>query len=272
MLNRLPRLVALDLDGTLLNPAKELTPRTRAAVRALADAGTVCVLASGRMYRDCMAPQVAALGLDSPVICYNGAVILNPVSGEILSEKPVSPARVEPLMEYAVEQDLTLNLYHGDRLYCRQETDWTRLYVARTGARPIYREDLFDWFRGKASTKCLLLDHPPRVEERLAIWRERCGHELYVTISDPEYLEFMNPTATKGWALRSLCEHLAIDVADTAAFGDARNDLPLIEAAGYGVAMANARPELREAADLIARSNEDDGVAQVIEGWLREFG
>lgn len=268
----LPKLVALDLDGTLLNSAKQLTARSRAAVHALAEAGTVIVLASGRMFRHCMEPQVAMLGVSAPVICYNGGIVLEPSTGEILSELPVPAELVAPLLQFAAETDRTINLYADDQLYCRRPTQWTELYCGRTGAQPIFRDDLLDWFAGRSSTKVLLLDEPPVIEQLFTEWQARLGGQLYVTVTDPEYLEFMNPKANKGWALRALCERLGIDPAETAAFGDARNDLPLIEAAGVGVAMANGRPELHAVADLIAPANDDDGVAQVIEGWLREAG
>ncbi len=265
----LPRLVALDLDGTLLNARKELTGRTIAAVRAMAARGVLCVVASGRMFRDCTAPHLARLGLQAPVICYNGAVILD-ADGRPMSEKPVPPELCRPVIEFAAETGRTLNLYSGDRLYTRAESDWTRLYAGRTGARYVCRDDLYEWFDGRASTKLLLLDEPPVIESLLPVWRERMAGRLYVTISDPEYLEFMNPEATKGWALHSLCGMLAIDLAATAAFGDARNDLPLLEAAGYAVAMANARPELLAAADEVAGDHDADGVAEVLERWLRD--
>ncbi|NUQ01532.1 MAG: HAD family phosphatase, partial [Armatimonadetes bacterium] len=247
---------------------KQLTPRSRAAVADLAARGTVVALASGRMYRHCMAPQVEALGLATPCICYNGAVILDPTNGQILSERPIAPELVTPVIDFAAARGLTLNLYRDDVLYIQRPTRWSELYVARTGAQPVFREDLYDWFRGSASTKMLLLDEPAEIEVLLREWQARVDGQLYVTISDPEYLEFMDPSATKGWALRRLCEHLGIDPAESAAFGDARNDLPLLEAAGYAVAMANARPELQAVADEIAPSNDEDGVAQVLERWL----
>jgi len=268
----LPKLVALDLDGTLLNSAKQLTDRSRAAVHALADAGTTIVLASGRMFRDCMEPQVAMLGVEAPVICYNGAIVLEPATGEILSERPVAAELVSPLLQFAAETDRTINLYEDDRLYCRRPTKWTELYCGRTGAQPIFRDDLYEWFEGRSSTKVLILEEPPVIEELFVEWKTRMDGQLYVTVTDPEYLEFMNPTANKGWALHSLCDRLGIAHSDSAAFGDARNDLPLIEAAGIGVAMANGRPELHAVADIIAPTNDEDGVAQVIEGWLRENG
>jgi hypothetical protein len=265
---QLPLLAAFDLDGTLLDPAKRLTARTVAAVRALAARGCRCVLASGRMYRDCMAPQVARLGLDAPVIAYNGAMVLNPADGAIWYQMPLDPDLQAPLVAFAEEHALHLNLYLDDVLYCRRPTAWSDLFTARTGAKPVFRADLAQFFAGRASTKLIIIDQPATVEAMYAEWRAAIGDRLYVTISDPEYLEFMNPGATKGAALTALCARLGIDPARTVAFGDALNDLPLLAAAGTGYAMANARPEVRAAADAIAPGNDCEGVAQVIEGWL----
>ena len=109
-----PDLIALDLDGTLLNSAKEVTARTAAALQAAAAAGIAVVLASGRMYHHCMEPLVTSLGLAGPVICYNGAVVLDAASGEILSELPV-PA---DLVSHQPHGDLEGPLPPPARLLC----------------------------------------------------------------------------------------------------------------------------------------------------------
>lgn len=267
----LPKLAAFDLDGTLLNAAKQLTPRTIAAVRALAAEGTLCVLASGRMYRDSMQPQVAALGLDAPVIAYNGAMVLGG-AGEIWYERPVGIADAQPVLDFARETGRHVNLYHGDVMYCRRPCAWSDLYTRRVGAQPVFREDLFDWFRARATTKIIVFDEPPVVEALFAQWRERVADRLYVTISDPEYLEFMDPQATKGNALRALCDRLGLAVADTVAFGDSTNDLPLLSAAGVAYAMANSRPTVLATCPRVAPHHDEDGVAQVIEDWLAGGG
>ncbi|MCC7494233.1 MAG: HAD family phosphatase [Fimbriimonadaceae bacterium] len=268
----LPQLVALDLDGTLLNRAKQLTPRTTAAIRELEARGVICVLASGRMYHHCMEPYVTQLGLPHPVICYNGAVILDPSNGQILSEQAVPAALWAPVVEFAEATGRTYNLYLDDQLYCPRASRFTELYCGRTSARPVFREDLAGWAAGRDSTKLILLDDPAQVEELYRRWHAELGDQLYVTVSDPEYLEFMNRGANKGWALRELCRRLGVDPANTVAFGDARNDIPLLQAAGTSYAMADARPELQAVADHLAPSHDDDGVAQVMERWLAASG
>mgnify|MGYP000947030299 FL=1 len=265
---KLPKLAAFDLDGTLLNSQKVITPRTLAAVRALADTGCVCVLASGRMYRDCMEGHVAQLGLDTPVIAYNGALVLNPTSGEIWHETSVSPALCAPVLEHVRASGQHLNFYFEDRMYCPRPSEWGDLYIRRVGAKPIYRDDLYDWAAGRAATKLLIVDDPAEIERCREQFQAFYGDRLYITITEHEYLEFMNPTVSKGKALLALCARLGIDPADSVGFGDAPNDIPLLEDAGTGYAMAGARPEVLAAADAVAPGNDEDGVAQVIEGWL----
>lgn len=262
----LPRLVAFDLDGTLLDAAKRLTSRTVAAVHALADAGVLCVVASGRMYRHCMESIVAELGVTTPVIGYNGAMVIDPASGRPLSEKPIEPDLVVELMDLAGERHL--NLYRDDQLYCRRPTEWSALYAQRTGAQAIFRDDLYTWYAGQPSTKALIIDQPDAATALLGPLHERFGARLTATISDPEYVEITAPGADKGWALTALCESLGVDLADTAAFGDSLNDLPMLEIAGLSYAMANAKPAVIAACDRLAPAHTEDGVAQVIEGWL----
>lgn len=265
---RLPKLAAFDLDGTLLNAAKVITDRTLAAVRALADTGCVCVLASGRMYRDCMDRHVERLGLATPVIAYNGALVLDPVTGDIWDETGVSPDLAAPVLAHVQASGQHINLYYEDRMYCPRPSEWCDLYCRRTGAVPIYRDDLYQWFAGRMATKLLIVDDPAEIERCRAHFQAMYGERLYITITEHEYLEFMNPAVSKGKALLALCARLGIDPADTVAFGDAPNDIPLLQEAGTGYAMAGCRPEVQAAADATAPSHDDDGVAQVIEGWL----
>ncbi|MBI2302119.1 MAG: HAD family phosphatase [Armatimonadetes bacterium] len=257
-MDRLPGLVAFDLDGTLLNAAKQITPRTLAAVRALVDAGVIVVVASGRMYRSSIKPQALELGLDTPVIAYNGALIMDPRDDTVLFERPVPPELARPVIDYAAERDLHLQCYFDDTLYCRRVTPWLELYIRRTHAEPVVREDLYDWARERASTKLLIVDE--------------VGDRMVVAISEPEYVEFTDPGATKGEALRRVCAWHGIDPADSAAFGDSGNDLPLLEAAGYRVAPANARPAVLAVADEVCPHHDEDGVAQALERWLARFG
>jgi len=263
------KLVALDLDGTLLNRQHRLSERSRVALQRLQAQGVRIVLASGRMHCSSV-PFAAALHLQEPLISYNGALIKWEPTGEVLHHLPVPPEAAAEVVAFATDRGLHLNLYLDDVWYVSANTRWTRLYAERTGVTPVIRPDLPEWAAGREPTKVILIDEPAVISSLLSEWRGRTKGRLYVTTSEPEYLEFMHPQVSKGWALRRVREYFGLAREETAAFGDNPNDVPLLEEAGLGVAVANAHPETKAVADLVTASNDEDGVAQVIEGWLRE--
>lgn len=263
------KLVAIDLDGTLLNRQHRLSERSRLALRRLQERGVRIILASGRMHCSSV-PFAAALGLRDPLISYNGAMVKWEQTGKILHHLPVPREAAAEVVAFAADRGLHLNLYFDDVWYVQANTPWTRLYAERTGVTPVIRPDLPEWAAGREPTKVILIDEPAVISSLLLEWRARARGRLYVTTSEPEYLEFMHPQVSKGWALRRVREYFGLAREDTAAFGDNPNDVPLLQEAGLGVAVANAHPETKAVADLVTASNDEDGVAQVIETWLAE--
>jgi len=263
------QLVALDLDGTLLNSAQDLSPRSEAAVRAIRDRGVRVILASGRMHAS-MVPYARQLQLEEPLIAYNGALVRWDRTGEVLHHIPVPADWALQVMDFARQESLHLNLYFDDVWYSPADSEWAQLYARRTRQQPVIRADLYEWAAGREPTKIICIGPPPRIQAGLQAWRERARGELYVTTSEPEYLEFMHPAVSKGLALQRLCAHLGIPLAQTMAFGDNLNDRPLLEAAGYGVAMGNSAPEVKAVADRVTGTNDEEGVAQVLEEWLAQ--
>lgn len=263
------RLVALDLDGTLLDSQHRLPPRSVQALRRLQEQGVRLVLASGRPHVS-VAPLAKSLGIHQPILSFNGAMLQASPDGPLLFHHPVPPEWVARIIEYAEERGYSLNLYPEGVWHVREDNRWTRLYARRTSLAPVVRPDLYAWMRGRPSTKVILFAEPQETPLLLREWQARVGEQLYVTISEPEHLEFMASGVSKGEALRWLQEHWGISPDETAAFGDSLNDVPLLEAAGYRVAMANARPEVKAVAHEIAPSNDEEGVVQVLERWLGE--
>lgn len=265
------QLVALDLDGTLLNSAHDLSPRTEAAVGTIRDRGVRVILASGRMPGS-MVPYARQLHLEEPLIAYNGALVRWDRTGEVLHHIPVPADWALQVMDFARQESLHLNLYFEDVWYSPADSEWAQLYARRTRQTPVFRADLYEWAAGREPTKIICIGPPSRIQTALQLWRERAGPALYVTTSEPEYLEFMNPNVSKGVALQRLCARLGIPLASTMAFGDNLNDRPLLETAGYGVAMGNSAPEVQAVADRVTGTNDEDGVAQVLEEWLAQHG
>jgi Cof subfamily protein (haloacid dehalogenase superfamily) len=267
MLTTFPQLVAFDLDDTLLLPSGELSNRTLNAVRQLHKRGVLVVLASGRMLAN-MLPVAERLGFNPSIVSFNGAQVNLSSSQAALYHCPVPPALAERVIDWAFERDLHLHFYHDNRLFANRIDDWqARIYHEQTGAHLELESD-FDRLRGLPATKLLIADEPERVEVLLGEAREVFGAELMLTRSKPIYLEFLHPTVNKGEGFKALCRHLDIPLSATAAFGDGYNDREMLQACGYAVVVYNGIEEIKALATLVCASNEEDGVAQVLEDWL----
>lgn len=259
-----PKLVAIDLDGTLLDSRTHaISPFNMVQVQRVAALGHQVVLASGRAYHTVAA---FALALDladpTPLIAYNGALIRT-LNGKTLQHNPLSAEASERIIHFCAAGGYHLNLYLNDQLYVRQLTKWSRLYQRRTGSVPQVTHDLAR-FDGERPTKLLLIDEPDVTDRLREVFVKEYGDSLYITKTDAEYLEFMSPEVSKGRALARVAEELGFARADCIAFGDSYNDIPMLEWAGTGIAMGNAHAPVKEAANRVAPPADDDGVGQLL--------
>ena len=260
------RMAALDLDGTLLNSNHVVTNRNCAALRELSKGGVVVVLVSGRMHQSIL-PISNQIGLENPIISYNGGMVKHAKTGEVFHHTPIASATAMDLVDYCDERDLHLNFCLEDRLYIKMENPWSELYESRTGVRATAVGDLRK-LTGGEPTKMQILDAPENVEHLLIDFQRDFGDRLYITRTQIEYIEFMNPQVSKGPALKALATQAGISMDLVVAFGDGYNDESMMAAAGFSIAMGNSVDELKECADYIAESNDNDGVAQAVERLL----
>lgn len=260
------KLVALDLDDTLLNDELDITEGTRNALNAAMELGVVITIATGRMYAS--ARQVAArLGLEVPLITYQGALVKHAKDGTVLYERNVPSDVVRYVFEYASQHGLHLQSYHNDRLLAKEENDRLIAY-SRMSNIPYDIEPDFNRLAEKSTPKLLMIDEPDKLDQVLADLKAAVGDKAHITKSKPNFLEIMHPEGTKGHALQHLAAHFGIRQEETIGIGDSWNDRELVEQAGLGVAMANAVDSLKQVADYITASNNEDGVKQVIEKFI----
>jgi len=268
------RLVALDLDGTLLNDDGAISPEDAAALVRFSRSGGLVVLASGRM-TDNIRPWYDALGLDGPTIAYNGALARQACreGGGIILHTPLPAQYGDALLDYTQEEGLQLNYYYDEQLYSREEERlraYADLYARQTGAVFRFLPDL-ERFRGCEPTKLLIVTEPGHRDELYQVWRARWGAEVTVMRTNPEYLEFFHREASKGRALKALAGHYGLEQSLTLAFGDNYNDVSMMEWAGCGVAVTNAKEEAKVAADWTSpRTNNESAVAEALArllGW-----
>lgn len=269
------RLVALDLDGTLLDSRKEVPEENIRAVRAAADGGTTVVICSGRPYRGARI-FMKQLGITGPLIGCNGAIIRNFGTEEILREKPMSPDSSIEVSKLCKEEDIYHHAYVGDAMYTGALGHGSVYYSELNSV--LAPEDRFDI----------------RVEEEL--WRIFCGGEkgaYKFYISDPERevlarlrtvfagipdidvvssyydnIEVVKKGVCKGEALKFLADTLGVAREEVLAIGDNENDLSMLEYAGMGVAMGNAEKPAKEIADFITLDNNRCGVAEAIKKFV----
>ncbi len=265
------RLIALDVDGTLLDDAKKLPAANREALAEASARGIRIAIASGRM-TPTIDPIQDLLGIDCIVIAYNGGKVLGPRADgrSLIAHRPV-PANVsDAFIEYTRVNGYLLNFYHEDRLYAEdgpRRRPFMEIYSGRTGARYEIEKDL-SRFRGVEPTKLILLAEPPVRDQLHDELRASFGPRAFITKSDPEYLEIMAPGVDKGTSLALIAERYGIGTDEILAVGDADNDIGMLRAAGVGVAVRNARPHVQEASRWVTeRTNNEAGVAEAVRRW-----
>ncbi len=260
------RCIAIDLDDTLLQDDLSISVADENAVRRAIEHGVKIVLASGRMLES-MQPYIRKLGIDLPVIAYNGAVIQEPLSGKTLYCHPVPQelaARVIPIFQAA---NIHLNLYLHGRLYIRDKTKWSEQYAASAGVTPHPAGDLLKILTD-SPPKLLGIAEPDEINRMHQYLQQEFAAVLDFTKSKPNYLEILAAGVSKGRALEFLARKWGYEPNQIMAIGDAPNDLSMISWAGMGVAIGNAIDAVKQQADLIVSDNNHHGVAEAIDQVL----
>jgi 2-C-methyl-D-erythritol 4-phosphate cytidylyltransferase len=264
------RLIAIDVDGTLLTSSHELRPRVRRAVRAARARRIHIALATGKLLRS-VDYLVVALDLDGPQITCNGTVIVDAHGGPPLVSWPLGPgALVRTLAALrAADQALPIAWYTPDAIYTDSPPGPLDEVLAAYHEPPlVHVAALGDGLPTPA--KLLVTGSPERLAAVRAAVTPHVQGVVQISTTTPDFLEFFHPQASKGGGLRAVMERLGLEPAQVLALGDGENDISLLEAAGYGVAVANAIPALRARAQRQTASNDDDGVALVIEELLKD--
>jgi len=263
------KLVALDLDDTLLNGQFRISQENRLAIRSAVRKGVLVTLATGRMFRSAL-PFARELEIDLPLITYHGALIRT-VREETLYYQPVPLEAAKEVALLCQQRGFHVNAYLNDELFVAQENDFSRYYQAIAGVSVTTVGDLAA-FLSVPPTKLTIIKRDGSLEELLEELNARFGKELAITISRPYFLEITDRLATKGQALKFLADLHRIPQEQVAAVGDSLNDIDMLLYAGIGVAVANARQEVLAIADVITASNIDHGVAVFIRRYILNNG
>ena len=243
-----------------------MRPRTREAIAAARAAGIHFIIVTGRMFQS-VRRYAREAGIDDPVVCYQGAVVAEPVSGRWLRHEPIPLELARETIAALNEEGFGPNCYVSDELYVAEITPQAEQYAGFQDLVLHPVGDLLTWLE-EPPTKLVVIDDPQVLQDLKERMIARFDGRLYISTSLPYFLEFASPEVTKASGLAFVAEHLGFSREGTVAFGDGENDLELVDWAGFGVAVANAHDLVKERADFVCPSVNEEGVAQVLEAYL----
>ena len=265
------KMIVLDLDDTLLKNDGTISRKTKKTLKKAKEDGVKVVLASGRptFAIESVANALELEKYGGYIISYNGARIIECKSRKELYAANITREEVQELYQMSQENEAYIQTYIGDNIIASQSNKFTDIEKQITGMEIIIPDDFSSYVQQEV-VKVIVLQEPERLKELEKQWKPLVENKLYMTISKPFFLEFMNLEVDKGKSILRLGKMLGIDAEEIIAIGDSYNDITMIQAAGLGVAMGNAVETVKEIANYITEDNEHDGVAAVVEKFIWE--
>ncbi len=260
------RLIAIDLDGTLLTSDRKLSSGVVGAVQEATDCGVHVCLASGRAVSTIF-PFADSLGLIGPIVSCNGAYVLG-LNREEVHHSSLPSSSVHRILDYARLHDVHTNLYTRGYVYFSHDGPWAEVYRTRTGVeeRSVIDTRLMEEIE---ATKILFIDDREAVLRHYqATSKLLDSSDATIALSEAEYIEFLPPGVDKGFGVRAVASALSLRRQEVAAVGDYLNDLEMVRWAGFSGAVGNAVEAIREQADLVVASNDEGGAAEFIRAAL----
>ncbi len=262
------KLLAIDLDDTLIGQDLRVSVRNQRAIRRAVRAGIKVTLATGRTFTTTL-PFAEKLGLTHTLACFQGALLRG--KSKVLTSRTMPPQHYLDIVDFGLRHKVQVCVYalDHDTVYFQRPLDrYGKEYLDRIEqVRQISLVNLRTFPFPHPPIKIMFVTSPDKVialeKKALAKW----DHKLYITRTRANLLEFLHPHVNKGFALRQLAEHYHLDLQETAAIGDGYNDVPMLKAAGVSFAVKNAPAVVERAADHVVSSYDQDGVAEAID-WI----
>lgn len=265
--NKLYKLVALDMDGTLLNENKKINDRVKKAIADARKKGVKVILSSGRGFKG-IEKYVKELQLDELVISLNGAIVTDASGEKLVFNNYMDPDVNRRIIELQKEYDIFSINFIGEKMYVEELNEKAMYFATFEGVEVIAVGNMLEFYNAQPISKMLMIEK----HEKFLVFKQKLIEELgeYVnaTFSLPDFLEVYNINVNKGIVLHKIAEYYGLKREEVIAIGDGENDISMIQYAGLGVAMENAMDLVKNSADLIAKSNVEDGVALVIEKYI----
>ncbi len=261
------KLIVTDMDGTLLNEEHEISSFNKLALKKAADKGIEIAIATGRIYESAI-KYARELGINTPMICCNGALIKEE-NGNIIYEEPINHKQCEEIISILEKHKIYYQCFTDNTIFTPYINEWLKKYQMQEDLNItiIESKDIKNQIKGKNILKFLI------IEENLDLLEElrkelKLIEDIELTKSFFNNIEIMKKGINKGSAVESLGKYLGIDKSEIITFGDNHNDLTMITYAGMGVAMGNAEDIVKKNSNYITCKNTEDGVAKALENLL----
>ncbi|MGY3703639.1 sugar-phosphatase [Vagococcus martis] len=265
------KMVTIDIDGTLVNSERKLTPKVKETIKKASDLGIDIVLTTGRPSIGVI-DLVKELGLENDhsfIITYNGGMIQNAGTKEVILRHSLSLEDYQDVELLSRKLGVHFHTQDADTMYTANTdiSPYTINEAMITGI-PLQYKPVNDMTKDIKLVKAMMIDHEDVLDAAIKKIPQEYYDRFSIVKSAPYYLEILDPKATKGESVKELAQYLNIKQEEVMAIGDNENDLSMIEYAGIGVAMGNALESVKNIADKITKTNDDDGVAYAINEWV----
>ncbi|EJO5348076.1 sugar-phosphatase [Clostridium botulinum] len=263
------KLIALDMDGTLLNNKKTISKQNKEAIKAAKSKGSKVVLATGRPLKgiEKYLKELDLINDGDYAIAFNGALVQETKTGKILHENSMTKDDLKILYKLSKELNVDIHFLTIDGCYTPKFNMYSEIEVTLNNI-PLNIIDFNNIPEDLKIIKIMFVGSQEKITEIIELVPEHLQQKYNVVRSAPIFLEFLNKNTSKGYGIETLCNVLNIDKKNIICAGDAENDIHMIEYAGLGVAMGNAYPKVKKVAKYITKTNEDNGVAHVINKFI----
>lgn len=262
------KLIAIDIDGTLMNDRKEITKEVNDAIQAAKAKGVKVVICTGRpiVGVQSIIEELKLNDEEDFVITFNGALVQNTYTKDVESQITLNYENLKELYELSLKLHSPFQFFDTENLYTpNKEISRYTIHEAHINQIPIHYRPIDEVQKDMLIPKVMFIDEPERLDTTIANIPESFWDKYTFVKSTPFFLEILDPSVSKGNAVRLLAEKLSIKQEEVICIGDGENDLSMVEYAGCGVAMANAVSVVKEVAQFHTLSNNENGVAYAIE-------
>ncbi|WP_056941990.1 Cof-type HAD-IIB family hydrolase [Secundilactobacillus kimchicus] len=267
------KMIALDLDNTLLKDDKTISVVNETVLKQVRKQGIYVVLCTGRPI-NAIWHLIEQLGLTNPAdftITFNGALVINNTSREPIAKQGITKAELDPLYHFLKDNHFVMDVLDFDQVY--PITDMKKsIYEDGLGGLIPFSALTFSELPDKTYAKVVVAAKPAEVDTVIAAIPDELRQQYHIVRSQPHILEFLSPTTDKAAGLKALLHHFDLDFSHLMAFGDAENDAGMLKAASVGVAMANSIPEILALTPYHTDTNENDGVAKFVTNYFEDKG